>query len=344
MDLARLYEETEKRLSRIDFSKLWKGFKPFRFALYTDRECYYDGRYIEKTDVFCANTTISFEGEQIAIWNVLKDPDDMDALCASIVHEMFHAFQQNSGECRFADEREALFKYRCSTGNLSAKFAEAACIRAAMEKNDPDAYSKLLSIRRMRAGKYPYEYEYEARTEQIEGAACYVELNALARLCPEKGCRAWKRVLERISRPENYIPVRIISYDIGAAVIACIGKYTQIDFEKFSELPFSREMLFTGTDDCSPDVFYNAEIERCLESYRAKTRNIIERAVEKNECVLTGPYPLVSVNIYDARCDKNYVVSNHFVAYKDGDEQKILCGDFVVKLDDDHNVLTVLKQ
>lgn len=52
MDLARLYEETEKRLSRIDISKLWKGFKPFRFALYTDRECYYDGRYIEKPTFF----------------------------------------------------------------------------------------------------------------------------------------------------------------------------------------------------------------------------------------------------------------------------------------------------
>ena len=44
MKLDRIYNEVEKRLGRIDFSKLKKGFHPFRFALYNDSDCVFDGK------------------------------------------------------------------------------------------------------------------------------------------------------------------------------------------------------------------------------------------------------------------------------------------------------------
>ncbi len=343
MNLALIYNEIEKRVKKVDFSALWKGFSPLRFAVYTDQECYFDGRYIEKTDAFCANTSIKFNGEYIAIWNISEEPKDMDALSASMIHEMFHAFQMNSGECRFADEQEAPFKYRYSVENLSAKYRESGYIKAVLEEDDRGAYSRLLSLRKMRADRYPYEYDYEARIEQIEGTADFVEINALTQINREKGETAWQSILDRICRPENYFPIRLISYEIGAAVIACIKKCSDIDCEAFTEQPFSCEMIsdVSGNDVEAPN---NAEMEKCLNRYLAETHRIIDTAVRKNDCVLKGKYPLVSLNICDARCEGNYVTSNYFLKYKDGGERKTIYGNFVIEVDADYNVLTVLTQ
>lgn len=343
MNLALIYQEIEERISKVDFSALWSGFLPLKFAVYTDKECYFDGHYIEKTDIFCANTSIQFDDKYIAIWHVNEEPQDMDILSASIIHEMFHAFQEMSGECRYADEKEAPFKYRYSIGNLSAKYKEASYIRDILEGNDCCAYSKFVSLRKMRADNYPYEYEYEAKIEQIEGTAKFVEVNALTQLNNEKGKLAWQNILDSICNPENYFPIRIISYDIGAAVIACIKKCSDIDCEIFTEQPFSSEIISkVNGDDVSK--LNNSEMEKCLNHYLKETHRIIEAAVKKSDCVLRGKYPLISINIWDARCEEKYITSNHFLMYKDGEECKTIYGDFVIEVDVDYNVLTVLKQ
>ncbi|HIT07654.1 MAG TPA: hypothetical protein IAB55_01030 [Candidatus Merdivicinus faecavium] len=54
MDLASIYREIAKRVEKADFSALWKGFSPLKFAVYTDADCFFDGGYIPKTDAFCA--------------------------------------------------------------------------------------------------------------------------------------------------------------------------------------------------------------------------------------------------------------------------------------------------
>lgn len=48
MNLEKLYYEIKNYIDGIDFSRLWKGFKPLKFALYTDKECFFEGNYIEK--------------------------------------------------------------------------------------------------------------------------------------------------------------------------------------------------------------------------------------------------------------------------------------------------------
>lgn len=55
------------------------------------------------SDVFCANTSIVYEGEQIAIWNV-TDELPTTKLVSKIVHEMFHGYQTLQGWNCFADE------------------------------------------------------------------------------------------------------------------------------------------------------------------------------------------------------------------------------------------------
>ncbi len=67
MNLEKLYEGIYSRLKQIDFNSLWNGFHLYKFALYNDKECFFDGDYIEKTDVFCANTSIMYSEIKILI-------------------------------------------------------------------------------------------------------------------------------------------------------------------------------------------------------------------------------------------------------------------------------------
>lgn len=343
--LESIYGEVKERIGRVDFSRLWKGFHPFRFALYTDSQCYFDGNYIQKTDEFCANTSILFQGEHIAIWKLSEMPKDIDRLAASLIHEMFHAFQSASGESRFPDEREAVFRYRYSAENLSAKLREAELIRQILEGegNAGEMYRRLLSLRRSRAERHPYEYAYEAGVEQIEGTANYVEASALTQLNPEKGETVWKRILEKISRPENYFPVRIISYQIGAAMIACVKRCSDADCESFGKQPLALEILPKAGDGTEP-LPVDGEAERRVKQYLEETHDLVQAAVQKNDIVLSGRFPLVSVNIWDARSEGNYVTSNIFLMYRDKGENKTIYGDFVIETDRDYNILTVYRK
>ena len=89
--LEDLYNQIKEIICALDFEAIWKGFRPYKFALYNDTECFFDGKYIEKTSDFCANTSITFQGEIIAIWKVEVELE-IPIFVSKIVHEMFHAF------------------------------------------------------------------------------------------------------------------------------------------------------------------------------------------------------------------------------------------------------------
>lgn len=343
MDLSVAYQELKQRIDRVDFSRLWRGFQKTKFAVYNDTACYFDGTYIEKTGAFLANTSIQYNGEHIAIWYLPEAPSDWDQLSASIIHEMFHAYQNASGESRWPDERDALLHYQYTSENLSAKLQEAELI-AALLKDDPSAdFETLLRARKSRAQKHPYEYDYEARIEQIEGAANYVELRALEQLDPAKAQAKWNTALKSILDPANYLPIRIVSYAIGALFLACIKKQSVFDFESFADEPFSIKILENILPDNGPDQT-SPIIDTILKEYQAETNAIIESALAKNECVLEGKYPLIGLNVYNARWNGRYATSTYFIAYQDGAEMKTLYGDFIVEIDEDYNILTAYRQ
>ncbi len=348
MDISRIYDDILARVRSVDFSALWQGFHPLKFALYTESECFFDGEYIEKTDDFCANTAIEFRGENIAIWQLDGEVSDLDGLAASMIHEMFHAYQRERGESRWADEMEALAKYEYSADNLSMKLIEAGLMRAAVENDDRGAYLSLVSLRKRRSVEYPYEYDYEARIEQIEGSATYVELAALGQLDVAKARERWGTLLERIASAENYLPIRIISYEIGAALLACAKKFSTVDVEAFDDRPFAVALL---DEPCEADAPAAAllggdacEVDELLKAYADETHRIVAEAVAKNDCVPIDGHPLVSVNIWDARREGRFVTSSYFVMYRDGDQNHVIDGDFVLELDDDRNILNAYRR
>ena len=55
-------------------------------------------------------------------------------------------------------------------------------------------------------------------------------------------------------------------------------------------------------------------------------------------------FALLSVNIWDARREGRYVTSNGLLLYADGEERRLLRGDFVAEVDSEYNVLSVFRQ
>lgn len=201
MDLAGAYQEIDKRLSRIDFPLLFRGFHRFPFALYDETRAYFDGEMTDKPAEFLGNTSVLFRGMHTAIWNLAELTMDFDTLTAKIVHEMLHAYQNSSGETRWADERAALVKYRYEAANVSARLGEADAMEKCLSEYAPETFTRLLALRRARADRFPYAYDYESRIEQIEGSAHFVELAALAQLDPEKAASCWERLFSELSDP-----------------------------------------------------------------------------------------------------------------------------------------------
>ena len=326
-NLKELYCEVKKYIEMIDFSKLWNGFNPFKFALYNENECFYDGNYIEKTPEFLANTAISYNGEIIAIWNVQSEYDPI-ILTSKLVHEMFHGFQMANNESRFFDDLDSLYNYKYDENNLGLKLRENQLIYQLVDNFDEDKFNELLKIRKYRFNNFQYEYHYESSIEQIEGSANYVELSCLKQLSGELFNRKLTTIKESIINANNMLPIRVISYDIGALLLLIMCE-NNIKFDNsFSKITFSENILLDIKEE---KYIVDTSIKEVIENYFLKADNIINEAIKKNDVVTNIPSEILGVNIYNAIYYNNHMVSTYFVMYGLKDDKKIEYGNFVIE-------------
>jgi len=327
MDLEKLYYEVKKYIDTVDFSKLWRGFEPLKFALYTDKECFFDGAYIEKTDEFLANTSILYNGEWIAIWQV-QEPMNPIVLTSKIIHEMFHGFQQMHKESRFFDELDALYNYKYEEGNLNLKLKENHLLCSLSTQFDKEMFEEFLQIRKYRYDAFCYEFHYESCVEQIEGTANYVELHCLKQLSAELFEKKLSAMKERIINPDNLLPVRIICYDIGALLLHVMTEKAIAFDDGFSNVTFAEAMI---SDVAGKEYISEYSVKDLLDSYNARAGEIIRKAIEKNELVTDTPCELFGVNVYDAIFYQNHIISRYFVMFGSEDNEQIEYGDFVIE-------------
>lgn len=188
--MRKLYDNVTDKLASLDFKRIYPGFHRFRFALYNDETIWMDGKEIPQRG-FYGNTTLLFEGEQIAIWKVDQAPDsyDLDGLTAGIVHEMFHAFQM---ENRMEDEAPndlKLLQYPEDKDNFLVKKAEnellASFVNAAPSRKATIYHTIRASreLRRARIGDFVHQEEL---IEKWEGQAECSGTLALKQLSYEK--------------------------------------------------------------------------------------------------------------------------------------------------------------
>ena len=339
MDLKTLHAKVQNTVDSLDFSGIWPGFTPLRFALYDSEKCFFNGQYVEKTDDFCANTSIVYRGEQIAIWMVQEELD-ISVLTSKLVHEMFHGYQNIEGWDCWPMELEALYRYRYDAENLGVKLHENELLLSLLDGPGESALREVLACRKRRSVAHPYEFLYESQVEEIEGTANYVEWQVLKQLDESRAKELTEHMRALMTKPEYLFPIRISSYFAGALMINALRGAGRYPFETASRPVILSELEgvppFEGEFPGKADAVRRAA--EAVEAFDGETRAIVRSALEKNEVVLTGPAELRGVNVYNARCLDGFITSTYFLMYRDGAEDRMIQGDFVIRMQDEKTI------
>lgn len=240
---------------------------------------------------------------------------------------------------------EALYNYRYSEENLSIKLHENKLLLELLEEFDDDKYNELLTCRKYRSVKFPYEFSYECCGEEIEGSANYVEWQVLKQLDKQASDELVDDMKKAMLLPQSLFPIRISGYYTGALLIN-----TMILAGEYNYVPGNRPVIseILNSMDSISAVNVGMEIEQnavseAYNSFMAESKRIVESSVEANEVVLKGPLELVGVNIYDARCYNGYITSRFFFMYLDNGEKKVIRDNCVIKMRDEKTIDTVYR-
>lgn len=225
MELQKLYHEVDAILSKVDFEQIAPGFHRYRFAVYDDKFVCLDGELMPYDERFMGNTSLLYDGEYIAIWNVGLDPiEDREQLAASMVHEMFHCHQNTLGEKRFPSDLKLLC-YPGDVDNFTKKYNENCALADAYEHGDAGALARFAAIRLGRMAKYPEMVREEMKAETLEGAAECAGMKALCMIAPEKFEQKMRDYLCRLrAESEQQFDIRRISYFVGAVYFLCMER------------------------------------------------------------------------------------------------------------------------
>ena len=328
IDLKKTYDAVKESVDKVQCSALWQGFTPLKFALYSDTECFFDGNFIEKTDRFLGNTAIEYNGEFIAIWYLSEDTDT-EILASKMIHEMLHGFQNNNRDPRFPNELSALYHYRYNSENLSIKLEENRLLCELTESFRTEKLMQLLRYRKYRYEHFRDEFIYESKIEQIEGAANYVELQALKQISEPLYRRKLEQMKQTVVKPESMLPIRIVSYDTGALLLHILKENHLPIAQDFSDLTFSEVLILDVNDEESCSV--NETVHRCIDAYFRKAQTVIDSAIAKNAVVMSEESPLLGVNVYNAVYHNGYITSTYFVMYGSESAPTVRHGNFVIE-------------
>ena len=193
--------------------------------------------------------------------------------------------------------------------------------------------------------KHPWEFAYEAKCEEIEGAANYVEWQVLRQLDGERAAALTERMRQTMTGPEFLFPIRISCYFTGALTIHALrsaGLYSFRPAQRPAILPILAETapsdgIFPGKSDL------DRAVSEATAAFEAESEAIVRTALERNEIVLTGPLELGFVNIYDARRWRDYLTSTYFLTFRDGETERMIPGNFVIRMRDQKTIDTVYR-
>lgn len=333
MDLLDREQEVKQRLERLDFDRLWPGFRQYEFALYDNERAVLNGEVFPRPEEFWANTALPWQGRQVAIWGMREDLD-LDVLASKLAHEMFHAFQQERGEGRFADELQAAGRFRPTPDLLQLCHEENLLLAGLAERFDPAAWARLLSLRRARQERFPYEYDYQCRVEAIEGVAQYVELEALDRLAPEKYARALEGLTGRLTRLEPLFSPRPMCYDTGALLLLVLTRNgLPLDRTVGPGAPLFAQALVDAAPPLSMPPEPSPALLTALRDHEAALRRQAEAIRARGSC-RRGSFRLLGFNCYDPQRLEGYVFSGGYLAYEDErGEQVTLTEDAMFRME-----------
>ncbi|MFO7969073.1 MAG: hypothetical protein R6U15_03035 [Candidatus Izemoplasmatales bacterium] len=329
MDLIETYNKIKHIIQTVEFASLWPKFKKYNFALYNEDTVIINNKTIKKTDEFIGNTAIKYQGEYLAIWYLQNEMDE-NILASKLIHEMFHAFQNEQNEKRFPNEFEALLKYDNSLEILQLKYLESKYLLELDNKFSKNKFNAFLNLRYHRKKIYPFQYDYESKIEIVEGMAQFIELKALEQIDFTSYKKQLSKLKNRIDNLCNYFPIRVISYDIGTLLIKILID-NNLDFNQ--EISNNNDLLITRLLDKIDfkEISYNYD-EEVIKNYKQdknKLDKVIEEGLINYQEKITGDFNLKAFNVYNARYHKGFIYSKYFIII---DKKGILFGDFLIKI------------
>lgn len=337
--MMQLYNALREKISGVDFHRLWPGFKPFKFALYDEKNVYFGENVFAKDERFIGNTAIIYNGEHIAIWDAGRSPvDNLDIFAAKIIHEMFHAFQNLKKEKRWADEIAGL-NYNYARDNLNIKYKENELLKALHDNFTAKKFEKFLALREYRRKHFSGEFEYETKIESIEGIANYVELMALKQLNSDKYLKAVDVIKSELVDIGNLIPIRKICYHTGALLLLICNENNISFFHHIGETEKTVfELLAREITAVEIDIENSAEIDALIRNYRNRNENLLNNFLNNHPCRLEGEYKIYGFDPMNTVKHENYLYCRHFLAYIDNGEVKFVRKQCAAEVDERFNM------
>ena len=329
MDLLSAHRAVSSLLAQLDFSTLFPGFHPFRFALYDETNACVDGAMCPRDERFRGNTAIDFGGEWLAIWNLSGDSSDPATLAHDMAHEMFHCFQLERGETRYPDDL-SLLAYPDDGANFARKHHENRLLADAFERRDPDAVRQFCAVRNARLAQYPEAVRQECLPETIEGVAEYVGLKALQALNPAQYERAVAACLRRLREDVPLLfDVRRVSYDTGAVLCLTLGALELPVRNDFSaQTLYAQNALPVAPDGDCPDF---PGLKQAHQAWMARKRETID-ACMRTSGFTPCPARITGYDPMNMQRAGDLLLCTHFVCLHDGRSSRTLSGPVVLRL------------
>ncbi len=349
-----IYQEILKRVHLISFETIWTQFKPYEFALYDHERVYFEGHNIPVSEAFIGNTTISYEGRQMAIWNVSEsDLTDLDRLTSNLIHEMFHAHQAVCGETRYFSDLIGL-SYPLSAKNIAMKHHEFGyLIQAHLTKDLHDKrkfFSKFIEHRDIRYAELGDICNYEKAIETIEGVAEYIGLSVLRTLNQASYTKRLTEVVKRLSEiNETCLDTRRVCYDSGA-LICLVAEALNLSFKEalVPNLKYVYDSIkadfiddFVSESVQEQTVFEPvsetfAAIETAVENHQNKIKALVEAVVlEPKAEVVQGDFKYCGYDPMNIKRYGNYVYHTYFLGVLHDEGPKFLMGTYVTESETD---------
>lgn len=340
-----LYQDIKQYIGKIDLDNLWSSFKPFRFALYDDKSVYLDGEVFDRDDRFYGNTAIDFNGEKIAIWNIeLDNILDKSLITSKIIHEMFHAFQLTNKELRFPNEITHGLGYKYHALNLSIKDKENKLLAYLWDKFDNKLFKEFLQLRKYRQRHFPNEFSYETKIEVIEGMAEYIELKTLKELNFNLYQKTVDKFKEYIIDYHKLIPIRTISYHIGALILLICDK-NNIDFnhEIGKTTATIYEIIASDILYQDLDVKEDREITRLVNKHNQEIKQKIDDFIEQSTTSFSGKFRICGFDPQNSLKYKDMIYCKYFVMYVniDNNERSTINEECVLQVNNDNLIVCI---
>jgi len=342
-EILHLFKEIEKRIETLDFNILYPDFKPYNFALYNDKIVVFKDRIIPYDNRFMGNTAIVIDGDFLAIWKIDSIYVHFNVLTSKIIHEMFHAWQMSKNELRFPNEFQGL-GYLYEKFNISLKYDETKSLLKAYEDDDKSALERFVGYRERRRKDYINETTYEEGIETIEGMARYVELQVLKQLDVAEYQKAYDSLKNTIKNIRNYIPIRSISYEIGALMLLVKDRFLiDVKHNIGEETRNIYNILFDSIE--RKEYFYENTslnldfLEEYYEQIASRITYVLSHNPRINLCdQVIGFDPLNSFRI------GQYVYYRHFVMIEQNNKQIFIRSECVGEINEFNQVYIIYER